>query len=121
MKEDFISVDLYRRGVAVISGTKEELADWLEKNDFPSTAEWAREAEEIYAATDDNGSDIVIVSLEPMNEETAVHELCHAAFRILRIVDISPTLSEESYAYLLEFLYAKWREITSQPCDVQLQ
>lgn len=123
MKEDIIPVDLYKRGIAIVSGDKTELELWLSDNGFREVLDdvvqddwnW----ENTNAITTDNGVDVAILSIKPMDEGTAVHEFSHATFRILNMVGISPTLSEESYAYLLEFLFTRWREITSRPSDAR--
>ncbi len=102
----------------------DEIIKWLEDNNFDiSVIETVKE--EDWSKTDAitlcDGRDVVVASEKPMSDEIAVHEFSHSAFKLLDIVGISPVLAEEAYAYLVEFLYRKWKELNCPSCDVQSQ
>lgn len=106
-----IPIDLYRRGVFIFIGEKDdffkdknakrfltdEVRQTLDDIDFSKTA----------AVTLRTGTDAIIYAPSKPYEDEFVHELSHATFYILKLVDIDPTICEEAYAYLLEYLYYK--------------
>lgn len=106
MKEQIISVDLYKRGVAILQGAEEELEKWFSEHNAKhlysavSDTDW----DNTKAITFDDDSDIYICAVEPMELTTLCHELSHATLRILKIVGIDPIDAEEAYAYLFEYL-----------------
>ena len=109
MKELIIPVDLYRRGVAILQGSEDELEKWFCKHNVKNLYSYVTETDwEISKAiTFDDGSDIFICSVEPMKLTTLCHELSHATLKILKIVGIDPIEAEEAYAYLFEYLLDK--------------
>lgn len=109
MKEQIISVDLYKRGVAILQGAEEELEKWFSEHNVKylysavSDTDW----DSTKAITFDDDVDIYICSVEPMELTTLCHELSHATLRVLKIVGIDPIEAEEAYAYLFEYLLDK--------------
>lgn len=104
-----ISVDIYKRGVLVCFGTLAELykiakgtlsdenKTELEQVDFDYTTAVCVRTE----------TDAIIYAPKRPYDEIMAHELSHAAFHILRKVDIDPAADEEAYTYLFEYLYYK--------------
>lgn len=103
------SVDLYKRGVLVCFGT---LADLYKIAKGVLSDEDKAELEQVdfndaTAVCLRTKTDAIIYAPKRPYDEIIAHELSHAAFHILRKVDIDPTASEEAYTYLFEYLYYK--------------
>lgn len=107
-----IPIDLYARGVIICIGTKDFCVRQLRRKKV--SEEYIKEVAEYdmgevpaTAVTFRIGGDVLIYMESPQPMDTLIHELSHAAFRILEIVGIDPIQSEEAYAYLLGYLYFK--------------
>lgn len=117
VKETVLHAEIYRRGVAVLQGTEEELKQYFAEHNLDVAQVTDVDWENTEGMCCDDGSDVFVYSVKPMDLYTLIHELSHATFKILEIVGISPTLAEEAYTYLFEHLV---RQFTSSD-DVQLQ
>lgn len=100
-------VDLYKRGVLVLFGTKEELYNIAKDILTPLNIQAVEDTdwEHTEAICLSAGADTIIYAPQRPYDEIIAHELSHAAFNILKMVDIDPTASEEAYTYLFEYLY----------------
>lgn len=103
MKEQIINLDIYRRNVAILQGGVSEINEWLADHSVSHDIDWDNTA----AVTFDDGIDVYVCSVKPMDLPTVCHELSHATFKILDIVGINATLAEEAYAYLFEYLVSR--------------
>lgn len=109
-------VDLYKRGVLVFIGSREQLRSYIEREGIE--IEWDDEADEILdkssAVTFRLKADIIIYAEHVPDEGVIVHEILHATKHLLRIVEVN---DEEAEAYLLEYLYDEimpwFRSVTS--------
>ncbi len=112
MNAKVINLDIYRRSIVLLQGSKTEIEKWFsEKGMNQLNIHIIRgDLDNSHAITFSDNSDVYICSEEEMDIPTLCHELSHAAFKVLKIVGIDPIESEEAYAYLLEYLV---REVIS--------
>lgn len=97
-------VDIFKRGVLVFHGTRDQFKAYVEREEIP--LEFDEEGEEIMdksnAVTFRMDEDVIIFSeREWIDEGVLIHEILHASKQILRKCDIE---DEEALAYLLEYL-----------------
>lgn len=98
-------VDLYKRGVCVFLGTREQFKAYLEREeiDFDWDGEDTDKMLDKYqAVTLRTDTDCIIYSDKEVDEGVLAHECVHAAKHVLRIVGVE---DEEAEAYLVEYLY----------------
>ena len=116
-----IPIEIYRRGVLVFIGDKEECARNLQKHKIKEDCVNAvrdYDMDGTLAYTMEIGSDVLVYMKKKQPMDIIVHELSHAVFKILKIVGIDPTECEEAYAYLIDYLYKKVSEwISDVPSD----
>lgn len=120
-----IPIDIYKRGILIWFGKKEELLRYIKKrhpmyyddvNDIVNT-------EDYLAITGMVKQDILIYSEEVPELPIVIHEICHAAMMLLEKVGIEASDGNgEPYAYLVEYVCRKVLEwLNVSPCDVQSQ
>ena len=98
-----VPIDLYKRGVCVFVGTREQFRSYVERENLEIDWDNYKDIEEMAAAfTVRFQLDSMIVCTRKPEESVIVHEIVHAAKHILRIVDVD---DEEAEAYLVEYLY----------------
>lgn len=104
-----IPIDLYKRGVMIFFGSKEDLYKKAGAIITPDIRQSLEECDfnHTQAVTIRTETDAIIYAPQRPYDEIIAHEICHATFQILRIVDIDPTECEEAYTYLFEYLYYK--------------
>ena len=108
-----IPVDVYKRGVCVFFGTREQLKMFLKKEDIQIEDDldgFLGKSDAIILRT---LTDALIFSERKITEGTLIHEISHAAKHILRCCDVE---DEEAECHLLEYLCNEilpWARATS--------
>lgn len=115
-----IPVDIYRRGVLVFFGPKEDFLHFVESRDADNYEGIAR------CVNDDDGAtlaqtiktttDVYIFAEQAPGMAAIVHESAHATMGILKIVGISPS-EEEAFAYLQEYICQQIFDWLNLSCD----
>lgn len=114
-----VPVAIYKRGVCVFLGTREQLKEYARRENID--LQWEKEdvdgmLDKSQAVTFRLNTDVLIYAERPMSAGVLVHEIIHAAKCILRFVDVQ---DEEAEAYLAEYLYneiSPWLEkVSPQP------
>lgn len=120
MKTVAIPIDIYKRGVCFLCGTKDEISEYFANDklyDFADAVlneDWGH----TNALTLCDNRDVWVCSVQPMPLPILCHELTHVVFKIFNIIGVDPTNDEEAYAYLYEYLFT---EITSSSVGFPLQ
>ena len=97
-------VDIYKRGVCVFFGTRDQLKQYFKKENIEydwkgeETDEMLDKSQAVCFRLD---TDVLIYSEREISESVLIHEIIHASKHILRLVDID---DEEAFAYLTEYL-----------------
>lgn len=117
-----IPIDIYRRGVLVFFGPKDDFLRFVKSKDAGNSDLVAQRV------NDDDGStlaqcittstDAYIYAEESPGIACIVHESAHAAMGILKIVGISPS-EEEAFAYLQEYICQHIFDWLNLSCDAQ--
>ena len=118
MNKTIIPVDIFKRGLCVIiDDVNELLAELLNDMSEQEARQIICDNKNADAFTIESGNDVIIYSHNPMPLQILVHELSHATSIILKQVGIE---DEETYAYLLEYLFGEClnHPITCQSCGV---
>lgn len=120
MREKIIDINIYRRSVAFMLGTEDEIASRLAELKAYDLAGRVNEMDwdNTLALTLCDGSGVYVVSVRPMTLPTLCHELTHVVYRIFQIIGADDPINEEAYAYLYEYLLT---EITSASDEFPLQ
>ena len=116
MKSKVIALDIFKRGVLVFVGTKQELINSIDID----LQEQIKDSLDDYdnntiAMTIETDTDAIIFCEQPITVETLLHECVHAARIILEKINAYPTDNDEVYAYLVEYLFKQAKNIT---CEV---
>jgi len=95
--------------VVILQGSEDEIEDWLRRHDARNLVSTVMDADwnSTLSITFDDGSDVYICAVKPMDLATVCHELSHATLKVLKIVGIDPAEAEEAYAYLFEYLISR--------------
>lgn len=114
-----VPLDIYKRGIQVFYGTKEQFIAYAKRMEFEV------DEEEVKTLQEKTGGitlrlplDAAVALFPNADEYFAIHELGHAAKHILRIVEVE---DEEAEMYLLEHLCRKvlpwFRSISASSTD----
>lgn len=118
-KYKYVRADVYRRGITIFIGTREELLSfvkeaWPDNRDLTDAVAEDLEKDNALGTTyvEDDGQSIIWIPKFPRNAKgigVLAHEILHATFTLLDYVDVEYRYGgpNEPYTYLFEMFLTK--------------